>query len=430
MNKLLSFLLAGVLLMNTLSLPTVQAQSSDMALTNFRLRVAWTQTGSLRAARTSLDFLVPEEMYGESVRLVYEYYDSRREEWRQLKRSIRRLPSRKVLRVRRNLPRTAQGAVDVWVEYRGEQFAFVDDAFVVGQEEETSSADAARPVVTVDEFLREVRRHIREQSMYYVRGAHYDALQSLNNVEEMFKVIGDTDAAIYEKLADIPYKNIFKRGEILKYGDYDVLRLPSFNADNNRLTEQFLNQIVENQSLGAIIDLRGNNYGSVKDAVDALEPFLNTNESMVFTKKNGTGQEVEAMSQALINPFRDVYVDKHHIPIAVLVDGQTSAAAEIFAAAMSEYNVGRIIGSKTSGDTNIRILLKLADGSYLRLTSARWLTGKFGKDLTGQGVSIDKVVTNDPNTPIDEVMEEARKYIYALPTKHFIQRGLGNPSSQ
>ena len=431
MKFLSPFVVSVLLVLQVLSPSLVFAQDAEsLTLSQFRLRQAWTTQGTLRAARTTLTLTVPQDMRGEAVRVVYEFYDTRRGDWRQLKRNIRRLPDRETVRVTRNLPRTVQGPVDVWVEYQGQQLAFADDAFVVENDAAESEDQAVAPAVSEEQVLKEARRHIREQSMYYHRDLHFEALQAATDVKTMFEIVGDPNGALYRSLADIPYTNVFQKGEITTYQDYDVLRLPSFNAENNQLTEQFLEQIVANESLGAIIDLRGNSFGSVNAAVDALEPFLNTNESIVFTQKVGSGLQVEALHKAKINPYRDLYVDPHHIPVAVLVDENTSAAAEIFAAAMSEYSVGRIIGSKTSGDSAIRTLMALPDGSYLQLTSSRWRTGKFGKDLTGVGVAIDKVVADDPTTALDEVLEEARKYIYALPTKHFLQRGIQTSPSQ
>ena len=63
----------------------------------------------------------------------------------------------------------------------------------------------------------------------------------------------------------------------------------------------------------------------------------------------------------------------------------------ITAGALRDNNVAKLIGTKTYGKGSVQQLLKLADGSMLKVTSAHWYTPS-GKGIDKAGLEPDQKV--------------------------------------
>ena len=91
------------------------------------------------------------------------------------------------------------------------------------------------------------------------------------------------------------------------------------------------------------------------------------------------------------------YSDEAHldIPMAVLVNGDTYSAAELFAAALQEYEAAVVVGEPTVGKGHFQNTFRLSDGSAVTLSVGRYSTPK-GVNLDGVGI------TPDVECPVDE----------------------------
>jgi carboxyl-terminal processing protease len=76
------------------------------------------------------------------------------------------------------------------------------------------------------------------------------------------------------------------------------------------------------------------------------------------------------------------------VPMAVLVNGATASGAEIVVAALQGHGRAAVLGTPTAGLGSIQTVLSLDDGSYLRLTTAVWLTPR-GEPLEGRPITPD-----------------------------------------
>ena len=91
------------------------------------------------------------------------------------------------------------------------------------------------------------------------------------------------------------------------------------------------------------------------------------------------------------------------MPLAVLVNHQTSGAAEALAAAVRESGSGLILGSRTAGNAMVMEDFPLKDGEHLRIGSAPVTLGD-GTPLSTDGMKPDIDVT---------VGEDAERAFYA-----------------
>ncbi len=114
---------------------------------------------------------------------------------------------------------------------------------------------------------------------------------------------------------------------------------------------------------GMIIDLRDNSGGYLDIAVDASDLFLDSG-TIVTTRgrKNVIRETYEASRRAAL---RDV-------PMAILINGETASASEIFAACMQDHGRAKVIGSRSFGKGSVQQMIPLPDGGLLKLTTATY----------------------------------------------------------
>mgnify|MGYP002735176686 CR=1 FL=1 len=82
------------------------------------------------------------------------------------------------------------------------------------------------------------------------------------------------------------------------------------------------------------------------------------------------------------------------IPMVVMVNEYTASASEIFAGAVRDYDMAKLVGTQTFGKGVVQSTLQLTDGSALKLTIANYYTPN-GTNINGTGLEPDAVVELD-----------------------------------
>ena len=77
----------------------------------------------------------------------------------------------------------------------------------------------------------------------------------------------------------------------------------------------------------------------------------------------------------------------------VLVNEGSASASEVLAGALKDTGTATIVGSNTFGKGSVQAIIKLDDGSGVKLTTARFFTPK-GSAINKVGVMPDIVVKN------------------------------------
>ena len=156
-----------------------------------------------------------------------------------------------------------------------------------------------------------------------------------------------------------------------------VIRIGKFFMNASQVVQQTLSKYSA-KPRGYIIDIRGNTGGVVEEAVRIADLWLS--EGIIASMKDRAGKTTVYRAK-LGNTLPDV-------PVVVMVDGQTASAAEVLAAGLIKNNRARSVGTQTFGKGTVQTLMRLADGSALRLTVAR-LFGPKGHSLEGLGIRPD-----------------------------------------
>ena len=162
--------------------------------------------------------------------------------------------------------------------------------------------------------------------------------------------------------------------------------------------EQFIAALEDLKSQGMknlAIDLRNNGGGLVDVTCNILDQLLPEGLIVYTEDKNGDRQEE--------------YSDAEHYfdgKMAVLVNGNSASASEIFAGAIKDYGVGTLIGTQTFGKGIVQSLFPLSDGSAIKITVSRYYTPA-GNNIHGVGITPDIILERDTESEEDNQLQKA-----------------------
>lgn len=174
---------------------------------------------------------------------------------------------------------------------------------------------------------------------------------------------------------------------------------------------QFAEALEDMESQGMerlVIDLRGN-PGGVLDSVVEMAAYILPEDKMdgmlVYTEnkdKKGAkyfcrnGKIQMSSDDGGGRDYRYPKTDGHElaIPMAVLINGNSASASEVFAGCMKDYEWATLVGTTTFGKGIVQNLIPLDDGTAIKLTTAHYFTPS-GFDLHGKGIEPDVEVELD-----------------------------------
>ena len=145
-------------------------------------------------------------------------------------------------------------------------------------------------------------------------------------------------------------------------------------------------QVKKQGATALILDLRDNPGGYLQEAIDTVSLFLASGN--VLLEQDSSGNRTP-------DPVNGHPVDTH-IPIVVLVNGNTASAAEIVSGALQDNNRAIIIGTTTLGTGTVLNEFDLPDGSAIFLGVQEWLTPK-GHFIRDKGITPDITVQLNQN---------------------------------
>lgn len=152
--------------------------------------------------------------------------------------------------------------------------------------------------------------------------------------------------------------------------------------------QKALDELRQQGAKGLVVDLRDNPGGSYQGVCKLLDGILP--EGVIVSTVDKQGNEKEEMSEGK-TPLQ--------LPLAVLVDGGSASASEIFAGAVQDYGIGTVVGTQTYGKGCVQQLWSLKDGSGVKITTADYYTPK-GTNINGVGI------TPDVKVELDESLEK------------------------
>lgn len=186
-------------------------------------------------------------------------------------------------------------------------------------------------------------------------------------------------------------------GEIRRVDGTPVayVQLRTFSEGAHGELRDTLERLYREGAEGLVLDLRGNGGGLLDEAVRTSSVFVEDG-TIVTTRSRARGErEHDAVGDAL-DPR----------PTVVLTNRDTASAAEILAAALADYDLATVVGTRTFGKGSFQEVLRLDSGGALDLTVGEYLTAD-GVSLAGEGINPDVRAEDDPKTEPDEALRTA-----------------------
>ncbi len=162
------------------------------------------------------------------------------------------------------------------------------------------------------------------------------------------------------KVPDVPYQGMLS--ETTGY-----LALNSFTKTASFEVRKALLNLTD--SLGAkhvVIDLRGNGGGLLREAISMVNLFVGKGQEVVSTK--GKTSDWNKSYKTRGNALRP------DLPIAILVDGKSASASEIVAGTLQDLDRAVVVGSESFGKGLVQQTKKLAYGTRMKVTVAKYYT--------------------------------------------------------
>jgi carboxyl-terminal processing protease len=187
----------------------------------------------------------------------------------------------------------------------------------------------------------------------------------------------------------------------IKLAEFTKNSAVDFDSALKKLKGQGMNKV--------IIDLRNNPGGLLNVAVDTVRLFIGENKLIVYTEgRRQPRQEFHADSRA---PYGQ-------IPMVILVNHGSASGSEIFAGALQDFHRALIMGGETFGKGSVQSVIPLADGSGLRLTTAKYYTPSgrtFHRDeKTGKGGITPDILIEVPRD-VEAKLQQQGEEVYARP---------------
>ena len=142
----------------------------------------------------------------------------------------------------------------------------------------------------------------------------------------------------------------------IQFTSFDETTAEDFRAKYEELAKQNIKSL--------IIDLRNNGGGIVDQALEIADYMTDKDSVLLYeVDKNNKETVRKSKNDAIIN-----------MPIIILTNENTASASEILAGALKDLGKAQIVGTKTYGKGVIQQILKLNDGSGIKITIEEYQT--------------------------------------------------------
>ncbi len=222
---------------------------------------------------------------------------------------------------------------------------------------------------------------------------------------------------------DKPFKvDLIRDKIVVKSVKYELLdngigyiKLAQFQENSSQELRGALSQL-ESQNggklRGVVLDLRNNPGGLLGEAIEVVDEFID--QGLIVSVKGRTKEQA-----------REYYATKNgdfqQYPMVVIVNDGSASASEVVAEALQDNKRATILGTNTFGKGSVQTIIRLEDGSGLKLTTAKFYAPS-GRSISEVGVTPDVIVEDKRSEDGDEQLDTAVE-ILKNPTVTTVPKG-------
>ncbi len=198
----------------------------------------------------------------------------------------------------------------------------------------------------------------------------------------------------------VPLKSVDAHFMHDKFTGY--LKIGRFTVNTVKEFEEAINLMKENGLSNLILDLRGNYGGVVTAAMDLADKFLTTGKLMSYSEG--------------FNLERKEYISENRatmggINLVILIDENSMSAAEMFTAALQDWDRALVLGYESYGKGLIQQSYSFEDGSAIRMTIGKYFTpaGRYLQRAKEDGNMMENFLTQPSEYSVNIAPTSMRK---------------------
>lgn len=203
--------------------------------------------------------------------------------------------------------------------------------------------------------------------------------EKLTNVQVTFKS-GDTEKTVSVARGYSAQSVYYSVSNKVGY-----VKITAFYSTTVDQLEDALDYMSKNSVTAVVLDVRNTSTGLMRNAVacvDLIAPVATEGTGALATAVDKDGKTVETFTSDS---------DSKSFVMSVLVNGNTSGAAELFACDLRDFGIAQLVGTKTAGNGTMQKVFELSDGSAVALTVAKIIPYK-SDSFNGAGLEPDHKV--------------------------------------
>lgn len=164
-----------------------------------------------------------------------------------------------------------------------------------------------------------------------------------------------------------------------------LISISSFSDHISRDFADAVEDLLDNNISGLVIDLRNNPGGSLREVLNIADLLVDRGNELLYVDVKGPNDEV--FNSAISPLIRDM-------PMVVLINESSASASEILSGVLKDYDLATIIGSNSYGKGTVQNIYDLPNGAGLKITIAEYLTPSRNK-IDGVGISPDILIKDE-----------------------------------
>ena len=178
-------------------------------------------------------------------------------------------------------------------------------------------------------------------------------------------------------------------------GKIGYISITEFDEVTAKQFRNAIDDLNKQGQVGLIVDVRDNPGGRLDVVADMLDRMLPEGLIVYTEDKYGNREEIESSGK-----------EKFDKPLAVLINGNSASASEIFAGAIQDYKIGTIVGTTSYGKGIVQSIIPLKeDGTAIKVTVSKYFTPN-GRNIHGLGIEPDVKVELDESLKQQVVIDK------------------------